>query len=266
MENLSENRSYQDLVRVHPGPLNDWAILTAWRGSVAHNMYVPGSDPGGIDDKDLMAVCVPPPDHYFGLAEFGSRGTIEIKEGEWDIVAYEARKMMRLLRNGNPNALSVLWTRPEHRVRVTPAGQLLLDHRDVFTGKHVYQSFVGYAREQLKRMTHLAFQGYMGEKRKRLVEKHGYDTKNAAHLIRLLRMGIEFLRDGVLNVFREDAEELLRIKKGEWSLERVKKEADGLFLAAEKAHAASSLPEQLAVEAVGDLCVRVVQLGLKGAG
>lgn len=33
----------------------------------------------------------------------------------------------------------------------------------------------------------------MGEKRKQLVAKHGYDTKNASHLIRLLRMGMEFL-------------------------------------------------------------------------
>jgi len=35
--------------------------------------------------------------------------------------------------------------------------------------------------------------GYLGDKRKQLVLKHGYDAKNAAHLIRLLRMGIEFL-------------------------------------------------------------------------
>ena len=57
-----------------------------------------------------------------------------------------------------------------------------------------------------------ACKGYMGEKRKRLVEKFGYDTKNASHLIRLLRMGMEFLVDGELHVEREDAKELLRIK------------------------------------------------------
>lgn len=37
------------------------------------------------------------------------------------------------------------------------------------------------------------FSGYMGEKRKAMVRKYQYDVKNAAHLIRLLRMGAEFL-------------------------------------------------------------------------
>lgn len=32
------------------------------------------------------------------------------------------------------------------------------------------------------------FSGYQGAKRKAIVRQHGYDTKNAAHLIRLLRM------------------------------------------------------------------------------
>ena len=49
----------------------------------------------------------------------------------------------------------------------------------------------------------------MGEKRKAIVRKYQYDVKNAAHLIRLLRMGIEFLETGELRVFRAmDAEEL----------------------------------------------------------
>ena len=51
-------------------------------------------------------------------------------------------------------------------------------------------------------------------KRKRLVEQYRYNTKNAAHLIRLLRIGIEFLRDGELIVDRGgyDAQDLLAVK------------------------------------------------------
>src|SRR5688572_25189955 len=56
------------------------------------------------------------------------------------------------------------------------------------------------------------FSGYMGEKRKAMVRKYQYDVKNAAHLIRLLRMGSEFLRTGELQVFRTtDAAELKQI-------------------------------------------------------
>jgi uncharacterized protein len=240
--------------------LTDWCILHGYRGSIAHGMYEPSDQPNSIDDKDTMALCVPSVEHYFGLSDYGSRGTREIKHGEWDIVIYEARKAIRLLQGGNPNVLSLLWLEPSYRIAVTPAGQHLLDHRGLFVGRHVYKPFVGYATQQLYKMEHGAFNGYMGEKRKALVERHGYDTKNAAHLIRLLRMGIEFLRDGDLNVMRYDATELLAIKHGEWTLERVKAESSRLFRRAEEVYDRSTLPAAPDRDAVNRLCVEVVQL------
>lgn len=87
------------------------------------------------------------------------------------------------------------------------------------------------------------FSGYMGEKRKSMVRKYQYDVKNAAHLIRLLRMGAEFLETGVLNVYRtHDADELKRIKRGGWTLEQVKTEAARLFGGIETARQRSPLP------------------------
>lgn len=87
------------------------------------------------------------------------------------------------------------------------------------------------------------FSGYMGEKRKAMVRKYQYDVKNAAHLIRLLRMGSEFLRTGVLQVYRTtDAEELKQIKQGGWTLDRVKAEADTLFQGIKAARDTSPLP------------------------
>lgn len=247
-----------EIAREHKG-LGEWSILVGWRGSVSHGMYVPGSDPDSIDDKDLMAVCVPPLDHYFGLRQFGSRGTQEIMRGEWDIVIYEARKFISLLARGNPNVLALLWLNEHHYVKITDAGRLLIDRRDLFSGRHVYESFTGYAKGQLHRMTHLAFEGYMGDKRKQLVKRHGYDTKNAAHLLRLLKMGIEFLRDGRLYVEREDAQQLLEVKRGKWPLERVQAEADRLFKLAEQTFRSSQLPPEPDMEAVNALAVDVVQ-------
>lgn len=55
------------------------------------------------------------------------------------------------------------------------------------------------------------------KKRSELEEKHGYDTKHGSHLVRLLRMGKEILRDGVVNVKRPDAKELLAIRNGSMS-------------------------------------------------
>lgn len=238
--------------------LSDWCILSMYRGSIAHGMYTPNS----IDDKDVMAVCVPPLDYYFGLSRYVSRGTREIFQDEWDIVIYEAKKMLGLLAKGNPNVLAALWLEDEHYLKITEAGQLLIDNRDLFSGRHVYRSFTGYANSQLKRMTKGVHLGYMGQKRKQLVEQFGYDTKNAAHLIRLLRMGIEFLSDGVLHVKRKDAQQLLQIKYGEWDLEQVKTEARRLFSLAEKTYTQSKLPDKPDMDQINNLCTKVIQTHL----
>lgn len=251
----------RDITTGNPGA-GKWAFLYGYRGSIAHGTYEPNHEPGSIDDKDTMAFCVPPVDHYLGLSEYGSRGTVEIKRGEWDIVVYEARKAIRLLAQGNPNVLSMLWLPENLYIRRTEAGDHLLAHRELFVGRHVYKPFVGYASQQLYKMEHGAFKGYMGEKRRRLVEQHGYDTKNAAHLIRLLRMGIEFLRDGELNVQRYDATELLAIKHGEWPLERVKSEAERLFRRAEEVCDRSTLPVRPDRDAINELCVEIVQMSM----
>jgi predicted nucleotidyltransferase len=235
--------------------LSQWAILGGYRGSIAHGTYTPDN----IDDKDVMYFCVPPIRYYTGLRQFGSRGTLEIKRAEWDIVIYEARKAISLLAQGNPNVLCMLWLSDKHRLCMTEAGSLLLSRRGLFVGKHVYHSFVGYAKGQLHRMTHGAHEGYMGERRKTLVAQFGYDTKNAAHLIRLLRMGIEFLTDGVLRIEREDASELLDIKRGHWTLERVKEESDRLFALAQEAFVRSPLPAEPDRDAIDILCQEVVR-------
>src|SRR5438034_11575629 len=60
-------------------------ILLGYRGSIAHNMYVPQHDPNSIDDKDLMGVYVAPVQHYLGF------GRDEVKEkfiNEWALSSW----------------------------------------------------------------------------------------------------------------------------------------------------------------------------------
>ncbi len=249
----------KDILDKNPG-VGEWSILTAYRGSIAHDMYVPKNDPNCIDDKDVMAICIPPLKYYFGLSEYGSRGTQEIKQGEWDIVVYELKKMIGLLEAGNPNVLSMLWVEDRFITHITEEGKLLRSNKHLFVGRHAFHSFSGYAKRQLHRMTHMAFNGYMGAKRKGLVEQFGYDTKNAAHLIRLLRMGIEFMNEGELYVTRKDNIELLEIKRGEWSLERVKEESDRLFKRAEEAYDRCKLQNKPDHDAVEKLCMDILQM------
>ena len=100
--------------------------------------------------------------------------------------------------------------------------------------------------------------GYMGQKRRELVRRVGYDAKNAAHLIRLLRMGIEFLTEGTMQVERADAPELLDIKRGAWSLDKVKAEAERLFQLSQEAYVRSSLPAEPDRDRAERLCVELI--------
>jgi len=230
-------------------------ILLGYRGSIAHGMYIPSSDPDSIDDKDIMGVCIPELTNYLGFSRFEQK---EKMYKEWDSVVYEIRKYFRLLLKANPNVMSLLWLEPNMYITRNELGARLIENRDLFVSKQAYHSFNGYAYGQFKRMTHFKFEGYMGVKRKQLVELHGYDTKNAAHLIRLLRMGIEFLTEGRLYVHRKDSEQLLAIKRGEWTLVKVKDEAEHLFRLAEEAYVASKLPNEPNREEAERLLISII--------
>jgi hypothetical protein len=216
-------------------------ILLAYRGSIAHGLFQPNHDPTSVDDRDLIGVFIHPLNHYLG---FGYQRVVSERWlKEYDCVFYELRKLMHMLFKSNPNVMSLLWVDKKHILYETEIAKELRKNRDLFSSKEAYHSFTGYARSQLKKMTHLAYEGYMGEKRKALVDKFGYDTKNASHLVRLLKMGLEFLVEGRLYVERtHDAKYLLDIKKGQYSLEYIKLQSEKLFGLVEQAYINSPLP------------------------
>jgi len=240
--------------------IDNWIILEGYRGSIAHGTYIPSGD-SAIDDRDLLGVAVPPIDYYFGLGKFEQK---EIKTGIWDILVYEIRKYFRLLLKSNPNVLGLLFIQKNLYTKITPLGELLIQNRDLFVSKQCYKTFCGYAYGQLKRMTHFnkdeAYkQAYMGEKRRRLVEKFGYDVKNAAHLIRLLRMGIELLTTGELNVMRPDNNYLIEIKQGKYELKKINEEADRLFKLMDEAFVRSNMQDYPKYDEIEKLLVKIIK-------
>lgn len=252
------DEGYRRLTQLYPA-LREWNCLEVWRGSVAHGTCVPNDDPLSIDDKDLIGICIPPAEYYVGLRDFGSRGTEEIISDPWDVVIYEHRKALRLLAKGNPNMLCMLWAPPEFTTHYTAAGEALLACRELFATKAAYPAFRGYAQSQLKKMQKGVYHGYMGEKRKALVDQFGYDTKNASHLIRILRQGIGFMRYGELEVYRSDAEEPLEIKRGVFTYEQVKEHAESLDWGLQEAGRVSPLPEEPDWDAINKLAVHMYE-------
>ena len=123
--------------------------------------------------------------------------------------------------------LETLWYRDGDYcdLETTTAFAAVKRNRYLFSYILAAGSFSGYARNQLERMEHNVTSRRMGAKRKRIMAKFGYDTKNASHLVRLYRMGVEFVETGELTVYRPDREELIAITNGEWTLDQVKEEA-----------------------------------------
>ena len=90
-------------------------------------------------------------------------------------MTWRTRKFVGLLLKSNPNVLMMLWLPAKYYIWRDIYGQMLIDAKSLFASKYAYHSFSGYAHGQFHRMTNFKFEGYMGEKRKQLVEKFGYD-------------------------------------------------------------------------------------------
>lgn len=230
-------------------------------GSESHGTKIAPAD-GGIDDTDYMGVVMPPARDVIGLGNWEHWVYPPDADG-LDVCLYSLRKMIGLLLKSNPNVIGFLWLQPEFYVHRTPAFDAIIAERDAFSSKRTHVSFVRYAHDQLKKMGANVFNGYMGAKRKEIVLKHGYDTKNASHLIRLLRTGIEFLDTGQVNVYRDDAAELIAIKRGEWTLEAVKAESTRLFAEADEAVRRSKLPAEPDFDRIERLLMRLTREGLE---
>jgi predicted nucleotidyltransferase len=211
-------------------------------GSKSHNTYVPPTDPESIDDLDIFGVVLPPPRLVIGLNGWEHA---QIQRDELDVVMYSFQKFVRLLLKANPNVLGWLWLRDEDYLTRTPVWDRLVAERDIFTSQRAGATFAGYANSQLQKMTSGKHLGYMGEKRKKLVERFGYDCKNASHLIRLLAMGSEFMQTGQLAVYRTDDADLLRdIKRGMFTLEEVQQMAAHKFEEFNESRKNSPLPPE----------------------
>ena len=100
-------------------------------------------------------------------------------------------------------------------------------------------------------------------KRSALEERHGYDTKHAYHLVRLIRMCREVLTTGKVIVKRPDREELLSIRNGAWSYEqliefaeREDKELNALY------NSTNILPKTPDKDMLDKLCIELVEKSL----
>lgn len=88
-----------------------------------------------------------------------------------------------------------------------------------------------------------------------LVNELNYDSKNMMHVFRLLKMCLEIAMDNMLNIWRPDRDELLRIKNGHYSYDELIIKAEKILERIDVAYTNCHLPENLDVSKVNRLLV-----------
>lgn len=190
-------------------------------GSIAYNVAQDTSD------MDIHAICTPPLEMMFPHLNGYIRGFgpvpdnfetfqqhhINLGDTSYDVALYSIVKVFQLASENNPNVLDMLWVPNNCVLKINEIGRYIRQNRKHFLNKNCYHKFRGYSYAQLKKLT--------DSPRKELVEKFGFDTKHAYHVIRLAEQCQQILEEGDMDITR-CAEMLKSIRRGEWSLDRVK--------------------------------------------
>lgn len=165
-----------------------------------------------------------------------------------DLAIFGIVKFFTLAMENNPNVLDSLFTSTECVLHSTRVGNLVREKRRLFLHKGAWAKFKGYAYSQLHKIAIKEPQGIRAE----LVEAHGYDTKFAYHVVRLIGEVEQILVEGDIDLQR-DRELLKAIRRGEWTELRLRQWFADKEAQLERIYAESSLratPDEAGIKAL----------------
>ena len=240
-------------------------ILRCVVGSSAHGLHL--ND--GLEDRDEMGICVEPMAVAMGSAapfeQYIYRSAAEREHrhdapsvgGDLDLVVYSLRKFARLALGGNPTVLMVLFA--SDVVQCDARGSQLRDLAPAFASRVAGKKFLGYLSSQRQRMLGERGNGGHGRPRDELVQKFGYDTKFAMHMLRLGYQGIEYLQTGKLTMPMNEPERsyLFDVRQGGYDMQHVLTRAGELERELKDLLDTSPLPEEPDTAQVDEWMVRI---------
>jgi uncharacterized protein len=216
-----------------------------------------GAKVQGTDDLDIYGVYIEPPEMILGLETLPhfvwSTAGDERRNGpnDIDVTLYSLKKWAGLACKGNPTALHFLFA---EGVTGHPMWKKISDSKNVFLSRGCVKQFVGFADDQLKRMTGKKGRGKKGQ-RPEIEAKYGYDVKAGMHTLRLLYECKELVSQGSITLPRPERGLLIQVRTGKYSMEKVLSMAQKLFEECEAAAKASPLPDKIDRLAVSRLVV-----------
>jgi predicted nucleotidyltransferase len=232
------------IMNTHPALSRE--ILRCEVGSTSHGVSL-----AGTDDFDMMAIGIPRPEYVLGTKAFDTfiyrtaeeregKKSVPSQPGDVDLCIHSLKKFCHLAAKGNPSVQLMLFAPV---MKEDDLGRILRAQASLFASKDVGRSFLGYMIAQMQRLK--GERGQMRTTRQPLIDKYGFDTKYAMHVLRLGYQGLGFMETGciecpIVGPFRNF---LLGVRQGQHSFDAVvamagQMEAD-LKAAIDKSH----LPE-----------------------
>lgn len=225
-----------------------------------------------LSDTDLYGFAMPKKEilfpHLSGHIEgFGTKENFEqyqqhhiqdsAEDKMYDLTIFNITKFFTLLMGANPNVLESIFTPLNCVIHSTNIGNLVREKRQIFLHKGSYHKFLGYAYSQLHKMSIKNPQE--GSKRFADVEKNGFDTKFACHLVRLALECEQILSTGDLNLQR-DREHLKAIRRGEVSEKEIREWFSAKEKTLEKLYADSKLPHGPNEDQIKQLLLECIEI------
>lgn len=243
-------------VRESGFPYPDRVIHLFIGGSELH-----GAKVHGTDDLDIYGVYIEPPELVLGLESLPhyiwSTASNDRRNGphDVDITLYSLKKWASLACKGNPTALHFLFADGVMRNAIWKE---ILTNKDVFLARGCAKQFLGFANDQLQRMTGKKGRGKKGQ-RPEIEAKYGYDVKGAMHTLRLLYECRELVSEGHITLPRPEKDFLIKVRTGKYPMQKVLTMAERLMEECEKAGEMSELPERVNRTAVSRLVAACYQ-------
>lgn len=156
----------------------------------------------------------------------------DLKETIWDLIYSMSQKKVTWDNWPDAYAQGVINNLQDNFTLKDEVIDLIQKERAFFKANNNYNSWVKWKAER-------------NPARRELEVNSGYDTKHASHLVRLLRMGYEIISEGKVIVKRPDREELLLIKNGGWSYEKVMEYATEMQSKLDEAYKTTTLPRNV---------------------
>lgn len=146
-------------------------------------------------------------------------------------------------------------------IRLSSVPQYLKPEVVLFFGKEAYSTHCKDYREYQAWLKNRNTQRYVD------IEGHGQkiDGKNLLHCRRLIDCGLEIATEGTLTVRRKNAEELLKVRRGEVSLEEIIKKAEEDLIKMDEAFASSNLPDDVDQDFLNNIILDVRRIHRKTA-